>query len=148
MRKGLVGIGHPVDVFAFGHRRTFTPVRADRVQDHEMESEAYEVPAGTAEAIQRAKQQGRPVIAVGTTVVRTLETSAGQQGAGRSELFIYPGHRFQVVDGLLTNFHLPGSTLVMLVAALGGKERVLAAYEEAVRLGYRFYSYGDAMLLI
>ncbi len=127
---------------------TFTPVRARRLEDHQMESEAYEVPAETAEAIARAKAQSRPVIAVGTTTVRTLETSAGAAGPGRSELFIYPGHQFKVVDGLLTNFHLPGSTLIMLVAALASKRQVLGAYREAVQCHYRFYSYGDAMLIV
>lgn len=127
---------------------TFTPVRTTRLEDHKMEPEAYEVPDQTAQAIQRAKAQGRPVVAVGTTVVRTLETSQGKPGPGRSELFIYPGHEFQVVDGLLTNFHLPGSTLIMLVAALASKARVLAAYREAVQCHYRFYSYGDAMLIV
>ena len=127
---------------------TFSPVRADRLEDHRMESEAYEVPAETAEAIARARAQARPVIAVGTTVTRTLETSGGKAGQGRSELFIYPGYKFKVVDGLLTNFHLPGSTLIMLVAALASTRTVLAAYREAVQCHYRFYSYGDAMLLV
>ena len=127
---------------------TFSPVRTARLEDHKMESEAYEVPQETAAAVARAKAQGRPVVAVGTTVVRTLETSKAQAGPGRSELFIYPGHAFQVVDGLLTNFHLPGSTLIMLVAALTSRDRVLAAYREAVQCHYRFYSYGDAMLIV
>ncbi len=127
---------------------TFTPVRTDRVEDHHMESEAFDVPRSTAEAIARARAEGRPVVAVGTTVVRTLETSRGEAGRGSSELFIHPGHTFSVVDALLTNFHLPGSTLMMLVAALAGKTRLLAAYEEAVERGYRFYSYGDAMLVL
>ena len=127
---------------------TFTPVRAHRLEDHRMESEAYEVPEQTAAAIARAKAEGRPVVAVGTTVTRTLETSRGKAGRGRSELFIYPGHEFAVVDGLLTNFHLPESTLIMLVAALASKDRILTAYREAVERRYRFYSYGDAMLIV
>jgi len=126
---------------------TFVPVRARQVEDHRMEQERYEVPEETALAIARAKAEGRRVLAVGTTVVRTLETTAGEAGRGRSELFIFPGHNFQAVDGLLTNFHLPGSTLLMLVSALAGRERVLSAYNQAVEQGYRFYSYGDAMLI-
>ncbi len=126
---------------------TFTPVRSERVEEHTMEPERYEVPAQAAQAMAAARAAGRAVIAVGTTVVRTLESTGGQAGAGRTGLFITPGHRFGVVDGLLTNFHLPGSTLLMLVAALAGRERVLAAYAEAVDAGYRFYSYGDAMLI-
>ena len=127
---------------------TFVPVRTELVQDHQMEQERYHVPQHTADEIQRARQQGRPVVAVGTTVVRTLEATGGQAGQGRTELFIVPGHRFKVVDGLLTNFHLPGSTLLMLVSALAGQPRVLEAYQEAVRQRYRFYSYGDAMLIL
>lgn len=126
---------------------TFVPVRARQVEDHRMEQERYEVPEETAQTIARAKDEGRMVLAVGTTVVRTLETTAGEAGRGRSELFIFPGHTFQAVDGLLTNFHLPGSTLLMLVSALAGRERVLSAYNQAVEQGYRFYSYGDAMLI-
>jgi len=126
---------------------TFQPVRVEQVEAHRMEEERFEVPEETAAAIARAKGEGRKVLAVGTTVVRTLEATGGRAGAGRTELFIRPGHRFAVVDRLLTNFHLPRSTLLMLVSALAGRERVLAAYAEAVRLGYRFYSYGDAMLI-
>lgn len=125
---------------------TFKPVTADRVEEHRMERERYEVGEETAEAIRRAER----IVAVGTTVVRTLESAAlgkgeVRAGSGSTELFITPGYRFQVVDALLTNFHLPRSTLLMLVSAFAGRERVLAAYEEAVREGYRFYSYGDAM---
>lgn len=118
-----------------------------------MDRERYEVSEETAEAIHRTKQSGGRVVAVGTTVVRTLESAAlagggeARPGAGSTELFITPGFGFQVVDVLLTNFHLPRSTLLMLVSAFAGRERVLAAYEEAVRAGYRFYSYGDAMLV-
>jgi S-adenosylmethionine:tRNA ribosyltransferase-isomerase len=127
---------------------TFVPVRCQQVLEHRMEQERYRVPAPTAAAIRRARQEGRPVVAVGTTVVRTLESTGGAAGEGSTELFIVPGHRFRVVDALLTNFHLPGSTLLMLVSALAGRDRVLRAYAEAVRRRYRFYSYGDAMLIV
>jgi S-adenosylmethionine:tRNA ribosyltransferase-isomerase len=131
---------------------TFLPVRTERVEDHRMHAEAFELPEPTAEAIARARAVGRRVVAIGTTVARTLEGRAREDGtvrpgAGRCDLFIYPGHRFRVVDALLTNFHLPRSTLLLLVAAFAGREQVLAAYAEAVRRGYRFYSYGDAMLV-
>jgi S-adenosylmethionine:tRNA ribosyltransferase-isomerase len=130
---------------------TFKPVSAERVEEHRMERERYEIGAEAAETIRRAREGGR-IVAVGTTVVRTLESAALARGgevlpgAGSTEIFITPGFRFQVVDALLTNFHLPRSTLLMLVSAFAGRERILAAYEEAVREGYRFYSYGDAML--
>lgn len=125
---------------------TFKPVSAERVEDHRMDLERYEVPGETAEAIRRTRGSGGRVVAVGTTVVRTLESAALFGNSGSTGLFITPGFRFQAVDVLLTNFHLPRSTLLMLVSAFAGRERVLAAYEEAVREGYRFYSYGDAML--
>lgn len=129
---------------------TFKPVAAEQVEDHRMDRERYEVGEETAEAIRRARAEGRRVVAVGTTVVRTLESAAQEgeirAGGGSTELFITPGYRFRVVDVLLTNFHLPRSTLLMLVSAFAGRERVLAAYGEAIREGYRFYSYGDAML--
>jgi S-adenosylmethionine:tRNA ribosyltransferase-isomerase len=127
---------------------TFQPVRVEEVDEHRMEGERYSVPAETARAIARAQGEGRPVLAVGTTVVRTLESTGGAPGEGRTELFIRPGHRFRVVDRMLTNFHLPRSTLLMLVSALAGRERVLEAYAEAVQQRYRFYSYGDAMLIL
>ncbi len=130
---------------------TFQPVRTDRVDDHRMESESYVLGAAAVRAIRAAKAAGRRVIAVGTTTVRALESAARGPGlvphAGRTSLFIRPPFDFRAVDGLVTNFHLPKSTLLMLVSALAGRERVLAAYAEAVRSGYRFYSYGDAMLL-
>jgi S-adenosylmethionine:tRNA ribosyltransferase-isomerase len=125
---------------------TFRPVSAERVEDHRMDRERYEVSEETTEAIRRTRQSGGRIVAVGTTVVRTLESAALFGNSGSTELFITPGFRFQAVDVLLTNFHLPRSTLLMLVSAFAGRERVLAAYEEAVREGYRFYSYGDAML--
>lgn len=126
---------------------TFKPVSAERVEDHRMDRERYEVPEETAESIRRTRESGGRVVAVGTTVVRTLESAALLGNQGSTELFITPGFQFQAVDVLLTNFHLPRSTLIMLVSAFAGRERVLAAYEEAVREGYRFYSYGDAMLV-
>ena len=134
---------------------TFKPVTAELVHEHRMDAERYDIPQETADAIRRTRERGGRIVAVGTTVVRTLEsaaTSSGRTdgsvktGPGRTELFIVPGYRFHVVDALLTNFHLPRSTLLMLVSAFAGKDRVLKAYEEAVREGYRFYSYGDAML--
>jgi S-adenosylmethionine:tRNA ribosyltransferase-isomerase len=130
---------------------TFKPVTADLVHEHRMDAERYEIPEETAGAIRRTRERGGRVVAVGTTVVRALESAAADDGTvrpgtARTELFIVPGYRFRVVDALLTNFHLPRSTLLMLVCAFAGKDRVLAAYEEAVEKGYRFYSYGDAML--
>ena len=131
---------------------TFQPVRAATVTEHRMHPERFEVPVDTAERINRAKAEGRRIIAVGTTSVRALETAVRTDGtvapgAGTSELFIYPGFRFRIVDGMITNFHLPKSTLLMLVTAFAGRESVLAAYRAAVDRGYRFYSYGDAMLI-
>ena len=131
---------------------TFQPVRTEAVTEHRMHPERFEVPADTAERVNRGKSEGRRIIAVGTTSVRALETAVRTDGtvaagAGTSELFITPGFRFRAVDGMITNFHLPKSTLLMLVAAFAGRERVLAAYRTAVDMGYRFYSYGDAMLI-
>ena len=123
---------------------TFLPVRAQRTEDHRMHRERYAVPGETAEAIARA---GR-VIAVGTTALRTLEASGGRAGPGATDLFLTPGSPFAVADGLFTNFHLPRSTLLMLVAAFAGLDRTLAAYREAVAARYRFFSYGDAMLIV
>ena len=132
---------------------TFQPVRVEKVEDHELHSEAYSISAEAAETIARTRGESRRVVAVGTTTVRTLEYAAQQSGgevragAGEAKLFIYPGYKFQVVQALLTNFHLPESTLLMLVCALGGKENVLQAYRHAVRERYRFYSYGDCMFV-
>jgi len=130
---------------------TFQPVRAERVEEHQLHSEAYSISAEAAEKIARARRDSRRIVAVGTTTVRTLEYAAQQgevrAGSGEANLFIYPGYKFQVVGALLTNFHLPQSTLLMLVCALGGKENVMRAYEHAVRERYRFYSYGDCMLV-
>jgi S-adenosylmethionine:tRNA ribosyltransferase-isomerase len=130
---------------------TFKPVTADLVHEHVMDAERWEVPEAAARALAAARERGGRVVAVGTTVVRTLESAARPDGSvpagsGRTELFIYPGYRFRAVEVLLTNFHLPRSTLLMLVSAFAGRERVLAGYREAVERGYRFYSYGDAML--
>jgi len=130
---------------------TFLPVRAAELEAHRMHAERYRVPPETAAAVERARREGRRVVAVGTTVVRALEGAWGPgglaPGEGLTSLFIRPGYRFRAVDALVTNFHLPRSTLLVLVAALAGRERVLGAYAEAVRAGYRFYSYGDAMLI-
>jgi S-adenosylmethionine:tRNA ribosyltransferase-isomerase len=132
---------------------TFKPVRVERVEDHAVDPEQYEIPEPAAAALERARTERRRVIAVGTTTTRALEDAAIRgngrvnAGAGTASLFIYPGHQFRVIDGLLTNFHLPASSLLMLVAAFAGRERVLAAYREAVAQRYRFYSYGDAMLI-
>jgi len=131
---------------------TFKPVTAERIEDHAMHAEWFELPAEAAEAVAEARAAGRRVVAVGTTATRVLETAArqGPWGArsGWTDLFITPGFEFRAVDALITNFHLPRSTLLMLVAAFAGRERVLATYEGAKRLGYRFYSYGDAMLIL
>jgi S-adenosylmethionine:tRNA ribosyltransferase-isomerase len=132
---------------------TFKPVRTNIVEEHVVDTEPYTITEAAAEAIARAQRDRRRVIAAGTTTTRALEQAAiaggGRVVAGRGEasVFIYPGFQFQVIDALLTNFHLPKSSLLMLVAAFAGRERVLHAYEEAVRQGYRFYSYGDAMLV-
>ena len=132
---------------------TFSPVRSEDIRGHRMHREYVEVPEATAEAVARAKAQGRPVLAVGTTSVRTLEGVAELCGrvqpyTGWTDIFLYPGRSFRVVDAMLTNFHLPESTLVMLVSALAGKENILHAYEVAVQEKYRFFSFGDAMLIL
>ncbi len=130
---------------------TFQPVRSDDITEHHMHSEWLEVPQGVCRAVARTRERGGRVVAVGTTVVRALETAA-RTGAlepfvGETDIFIYPGYRFRVVDALITNFHLPESTLIMLVSAFAGRERVLAAYRHAVAERYRFFSYGDAMFI-
>jgi S-adenosylmethionine:tRNA ribosyltransferase-isomerase len=131
---------------------TFQPVRAERVEDHKMHGEWFSVPEDAASQINRALEAGRRVVAVGTTTVRTLEFAARESGrvtpgSGEANLFIYPGFRFRVVGALLTNFHLPKSTLLMLVSAFAGRGLVLNTYEHAVRERYRFYSYGDCMFV-
>jgi S-adenosylmethionine:tRNA ribosyltransferase-isomerase len=133
---------------------TFKPVKVDRVEDHVIDPERFIVPAETAGALTRAKRERRRIIAVGTTSVRTLESlvvredGAVMSASGETLLFIRPGHKFQLVDAMITNFHLPRSSLLMLVSAFAGTERILAAYREAVEHEYRFYSYGDAMLIL
>ena len=145
-----VGVGYVTLHVGLG---TFRPVKEDEITDHEMHSEYCTIPAETADLINRTKANGGRVICVGTTSCRTLESWAQEDGtvvpsAGWTNIFIYPGYRFKVLDGLITNFHLPESTLIMLVSALAGREHVLAAYEEAVRERYRFFSFGDAMLIL
>ncbi len=132
---------------------TFRPVKADEITDHHMHSEFYQINEEAAEKINRAKSGKGRVICVGTTSCRTVESAADENGhiragSGWTEIFIYPGYRFKVLDGLITNFHLPESTLIMLVCALAGREQVMKAYEEAVEERYRFFSFGDAMLVI
>lgn len=132
---------------------TFQPVRVERVQDHVIHRERYSIPPETAAAVAETKTRGGRVVAVGTTACRTLEYAADNTGClrpdkGEADIFIYPGYQFKVVDALLTNFHLPESTLLMLVSAFGGKDFILSAYDNAVDNGFRFYSYGDAMLIV
>jgi S-adenosylmethionine:tRNA ribosyltransferase-isomerase len=131
---------------------TFRPITVEDVEAHVLPPERAIVPAATAVAVNAARAQGRRVVAVGTTVTRTLESAAAEDGRvhaldGMASLYIRPGHRFRVVDALLTNFHLPRSSLLVLVSAFAGRERILGAYRHAVAAGYRFYSYGDATLL-
>ena len=131
---------------------TFRPVKAENILEHHMHSEYYQITAGTAGLINQTKREGGRIICVGTTSCRTVESAADENGmltecCGDTEIFIYPGYRFKVTDCLITNFHLPESTLVMLVSALAGRENVLSAYEEAIREKYRFFSFGDACFL-
>lgn len=130
---------------------TFLPVRVPKIEDHAMHEESYSISEETADAVEKAKAEDRPVLAVGTTSVRTLESAWKDgrltRGSGRTSIFIYPGYRFKVVDRLFTNFHTPESTLLMLVSAFAGKEFIFEGYAEAVREKYRFFSYGDAMLI-
>ncbi len=132
---------------------TFRPVKEENVLDHHMHSEYYQVTEEAAERINRTRQAGGRIVCVGTTSCRTVESASDESGSvrpgcGNTEIFIYPGYRFKVMDALITNFHLPESTLVMLVSAFAGREQVLDAYQEAVRERYRFFSFGDAMLII
>nr|WP_287411597.1 tRNA preQ1(34) S-adenosylmethionine ribosyltransferase-isomerase QueA [Pseudodesulfovibrio sp.] len=132
---------------------TFSPVRAKDIRDHSMHSEYIEVPETTAEAILKAKAEGRPVIAVGTTSARTMEGMVRESGRigkyeGETNIFISPGYDFKVIDGILTNFHLPESSLIIMISALAGRKTILSAYEVALKNGFRFFSYGDAMLII
>ena len=131
---------------------TFRPVKVEDVTDHHMHSEFYSVDETAAQAINQTRKEGGRIISVGTTSTRTLESVADVDGhiepkSGWTDIFIYPGYEFKVIDALITNFHLPESTLLMLVSALAGKEHILAAYEEAVRERYRFFSFGDAMFI-
>ena len=131
---------------------TFRPVKVENIQEHHMHSEFYRIEQSEADKINRAKGEGHRVICVGTTSCRTVESAADENGrlrecSGWTEIFIYPGYKFKVLDALITNFHLPESTLIMLVSALAGREHVLAAYEEAIRERYRFFSFGDAMFI-
>ncbi len=132
---------------------TFRPVKTENIKDHEMHAEYCVIPKETADAVNAAREDGRRVLAVGTTSCRTLESRASDDGhvsefSGFTNAFIYPGYRFKCIDGLITNFHLPESTLIMLVSALAGRENILRAYEAAIREKYRFFSFGDAMMII
>jgi S-adenosylmethionine:tRNA ribosyltransferase-isomerase len=132
---------------------TFQPVRVEQVETHRMHSEYYRLSPSVAAVINQARENGARIISVGSTATRTLEHVSKEQGTvvpgeGYTDLFIYPGYRFQIVSSLITNFHLPRSTLLMLVAAFAGKEFVFEAYHQAIGKGYRFYSYGDAMIII
>lgn len=131
---------------------TFRPVKVDNILEHHMHAEEYEISREAAQAINEAKEKGGRVICVGTTSCRTIESAAEggrvRPGKGETDIFIYPGYTFQILDGLVTNFHLPESTLIMLISALAGKDRVLGAYQEAVQEEYRFFSFGDAMLIV
>lgn len=149
---------HTCEITLYVGLGTFQPVHTEVLEEHKIHSESYEINEDTAAKIRAAKREGRPILAVGTTVVRSLEDAAMraaasansetlQAGRAEAEIFIYPGHQFRVVDQLLTNFHLPKSTLLALVSAFAGKDRVLAAYRHAVEALYRFYSYGDCMLI-
>ena len=132
---------------------TFRPVKEENVLNHHIHSEDYEISNEAADAINIAKANGNRVICVGTTSCRTIESAADElgvinAGCGNTEIFIYPGYKFKVLDGLITNFHLPESTLIMLVSALAGREHVMDAYQEAVKQNYRFFSFGDAMIIL
>ena len=132
---------------------TFAPVKAENIEEHKMHTEHYEIDELTASVINNTKKAGRKVVAVGTTSARALESAAAGKGkvapsSGETDLFIYPGYEFKMIDGIITNFHLPKSTLLMLVSAFAGKDLVLEAYKEAIKKKFRFYSYGDAMLII
>ena len=132
---------------------TFRPIKSERVEDHILAAERVAIPASVADAVSSARNEGRRVVAVGTTTTRALESAPGADGRvrahdGAAEAYITPGYRFRVVDALVTNFHLPRSSLLVLVCALAGRELILKAYQHALRAGYRFYSYGDATLIV
>jgi S-adenosylmethionine:tRNA ribosyltransferase-isomerase len=146
------GIGRAAITHRIGYG-TFKPVRVTRVEDHRVDAETCEIPEGAAAQIQAAQNAGGRIVAVGTSTVRALESAGAEHGkikamSAATELFIFPGHRFQIVDAMLTNFHLPRSSLLMLVAAFGGRDLILAAYRDAIARGFHFYSYGDAMLIL
>ncbi|QGY39509.1 tRNA preQ1(34) S-adenosylmethionine ribosyltransferase-isomerase QueA [Pseudodesulfovibrio cashew] len=153
MRKKLLERGFQwAEVTLYVGYGTFSPVRCPDIRDHRMHAEYIEVPEATAEAIKRAKAEGRPVIAIGTTSARTLEGMYREAGEikefqGETDIFIYPGYRFSVIDGILTNFHLPESSLIIMISALAGRSTILSAYAKALENGFRFFSYGDAMLI-
>ena len=149
VRQAGVRIAHVTLHVGLG---TFRPVKVEDVTQHHMHSEFYVVEEDQAEQINQAKREGKRVICVGTTSCRTLESAADEEGtlragSGWTDIFIYPGYRFKIMDGLITNFHLPESTLLMLVSAFAGKDHIMKAYEEAVRERYRFFSFGDAMMI-
>jgi S-adenosylmethionine:tRNA ribosyltransferase-isomerase len=132
---------------------TFAPVTEDNPEEHKIHTEWCELPQETADAVNRTKKSGGRIIAVGTTSVRTLESAKVEQGSvapfiGATSIYILPGYQFKIVDAMITNFHLPKSTLIMLVSAFAGREKILSTYETAVKEGYRFYSFGDAMLIL
>lgn len=150
LREGGIKIAYLTLHIGLG---TFRPVKTERVEDHSLHREWFDIPAETAELVNETRAGAGRVIGVGTTVARTLESVADERGriragSGDTDLFIFPGFRFRVIDAMLTNFHLPRSTLLMLVCAFAGRDLVLAAYEEAIRKHYRFYSFGDAMLVL
>jgi S-adenosylmethionine:tRNA ribosyltransferase-isomerase len=153
LRDKLIQAGHEwAEVTLYVGYGTFSPIRCDDIRDHRMHGEYVKISQSTAEAIRHAKKEGRMIVGVGTTSMRTLEGVASVHGGvepfeGWLDTYIYPGFRFQVVDGLITNFHLPKSSLLVLVSAFAGQERILAAYRRAVAEGFRFFSYGDAMLI-
>jgi S-adenosylmethionine:tRNA ribosyltransferase-isomerase len=131
---------------------TFRPVKTENIEEHHMHKEFYSIPEQACETINRARKRHNRVIAVGTTSVRVLETAADDQGLvrpgqGETDIFIYPGYRFKVIDALITNFHLPESTLIMLVCAFAGRDFIIEAYKEAIEQRYRFFSFGDAMFI-
>lgn len=150
IKKMGVGIAYVTLHVGLG---TFRPVKEENILDHHMHSETYQITKEAADLINETKKRGKRVICVGTTSCRTVESGTDEKGvlhpgSGNTEIFIYPGYRFKILDGLITNFHLPESTLIMLVSALAGRERVLNAYKEAVEKKYRFFSFGDAMIIL
>ena len=153
LKEALIQAGHSWhELTLYVGYGTFSPIRVNDIREHKMHTEWLDIPANTVNALLEAKKVGRPIVAVGTTSARALEGTAnrlvaGQDFIGATDIFIYPGYQFKMVDRLITNFHLPHSSLLLLVSALVGRQRLLAAYQEAVREGYRFFSYGDAMFI-